>query len=326
MASGPAFRHYADGPRIRDWALPRTKATPIWSYTKYISGNPYPATNPAGSRRDTSLRPTVIGGYGPSMPFGVGYRRPYGTAFGYGGFNRNTRRRFNPVLGRFRGRFVRRFGSAPLRSAGFRAIRAGRSGLNNPAGRMEKKFLDNVFESGVLQFDTTGTVTVLNGMAQGTSQSTRIGNKITMRSCYLRYRVTNSAATTGALMFRVMVIYDTQTNATTPALSDILQTGPADPTMRVMNLANRDRFKILYEDTFTPVGTVVSDTTGVTEFQEYRQKYLKLNLDTIYNNTSGGTVADIQTGGLFLVTMSNFPTGASEPTGVATVRIRYTDV
>lgn len=207
----------------------------------------------------------------------------------------------------------------------FNRFRSGRPMLNSPAGRVERKFLDNVFESGTLQFDTTGTVTAINAMAQGTTQSTRIGNKITMKSVYIRYRVTNGAASIAATMFRVLIVYDTQTNAATPALGDILQAGPADPTLRMMNLANRDRFKILYEDTFTPVGTVVSDTSATTEWQEYRTRFININLDTIFNNTSGGTVADIQTGGLFLVTMSNFPTGANEPLGVATTRIRYVD-
>lgn len=263
------------------------------------------------------------------MPFPYGgYKRPYISAFGNGmssNYNNYKRQRTyappNMRLGSFRGRSVRRFnrGGAPYRQGGFRPIPARTAlGLNRPSGLSEKKFVD---VSTTVNADDVGSVTLLNGMTQGTSQSTRIGNKISMTSVQFRLAAFNGATTTQSPIMRFLVVYDKQTNAATPAITDILV---ASTVVSPMNLANRDRFVVLAEETFRPDNTF-NDTAAVAEFSEYKARYLKLRLDTIYNNTSGGTVADIQTGALWFIALSTSINGTAEPAVTLYTRTRYTD-
>lgn len=260
-------------------------------------------------------------------PYG-GYKRPFISAFGNGNTYNNYKRQRtyapsprNPMLGSFRGRSIRRFNprGAPYRQGGFRPIPTRSAmGLNRPAGLPEKKFLD--VNTG-FNVDTTGSVTALNAMAQGTSQSTRVGNKISMTSIQIRLSFVNGTTTTSAPVIRWMIIYDKQTNAAAPTIADVLQTvGVLSP----MNMANRDRFVILAEETFRPDNTF-NDTATVAEYSEYKQRYVKLRLDTIYNNTNGGTVADINSGGLFFIALSNVADGTMEPGAAFYARLRYTD-
>lgn len=247
------------------------------------------------------------------MPFGMGYKRKFGGAYG-----RNVRTRFNRPIGRFGGRLIRRYGSgrhAPFRTGGFRAVR----GVNNPAGRRELKFVDT--DISPIELDTTGTVLPLNVMAQGSSQSTRIGNKITNMSVFVRVSVNNGTTAGSAPGIRMMLVYDTQVNAALPAITDILTLATING---LTNLANRDRFTILWDRVWSPP-MIVNDTT-ISEFREVFSVYRKFKLDTIFNNTSGGTIADIQTGALYLVGLSNQPSGTTEPDLSGTARVRYTDV
>lgn len=182
----------------------------------------------------------------------------------------------------------------------------------------EKKFRD---VNQVISADDTGSFTLLNGMAQGTSQSTRIGNKISMTSILLRLAAFNGEAGASAPIIRYLIVYDKQTNAATPAITDVLT---AATVLAPMNLANRDRFVVLAEDTFRPDNTF-NDTAAIAEYAEFRQRYIKIRLDTVFNNTSGGTVADIQSGGLFIIALSTMVNGTAEPVVTIYSRIRYTD-
>lgn len=264
--------------------------------------------------------------YGPSIYKG-GKRLWEGASEMYGRYNNYKRQRTygprfnNPRLGTFRGRMVRRFNprGAPMRQGGFRPIPSRATmGLNRPAGLAEKKFLD---VSTTVNADDVGQVIALNAMAQGTSQSTRVGNKISMTSIQMRLASANGATTTTPPIIRYMIIYDKQTNAAAPTIADILQ---AVGVLAPMNMGNRDRFVILMEDTWRPDNTY-SDAAAVAEFTEYKQRYKRLHLDTIYNNTNGGTVADINSGGLFFIALSNIANGTAEPTMSLYARLRYTD-
>lgn len=214
-----------------------------------------------------------------------------------------------------------------MRNGGFNSIntldrrRAGRrSMVNNPAGIIEKKFLDGIQ---ALNTDTTGSVTALNAMAQGTSQSTRIGNKITMKSLYVRWALGQGTTTATPPIVRVTILYDKQPNATLATLAEIYQVTGSSLTLSPMNMANRDRFIVLMDETYSPAYPY--NDTAVTEFADFHKKYLKLNLDTIYNNTNGGTIADINTGALLVATSANVVSGTAEPTLTFSHRLRYID-
>lgn len=100
---------------------------------------------------------------------------------------------------------------------------------------------------------------------------------------------------------RVLVVYDTQTNATSPAVTDVLQGGAWNSPM---NLSNRDRFKVLLDKRVTMGGVMYSAgalSTGMVQPRTVRA-YKKMNMEVIFGGTTSG-IGSIQTGGIFLILM-----------------------
>jgi len=198
----------------------------------------------------------------------------------------------------------------------------------------EKKALD-VDSSGApvtIQVNTTGAFTLLNGIAVGTGIDQRIGKKIKMDSVYIRGRVAmasaisspSNASASFAQQVRMIVFYDSQANGTTPTITQVLKA--ADPASQ-LNLDNRDRFKILKDKCFTFGNQSYYTATGyggVGPAIANIKFFKKLNMDVFYGTTSN-TAADIQTGGLWLLFVGDFTSGASDCEADITSRLRYTD-
>lgn len=171
----------------------------------------------------------------------------------------------------------------------------------------ELKFLD-VASTGGIAFgnDNTGATgavsfVLLNGSVPGTGATNRIGRKISMKSLFVRfYYDANSTTSSGYL--RSMIVYDMQANGVAPTAADLFSGGGTPFITMLTNMDNRDRFKIIHDRTlYISAGTAVSDSN-----MKYYKKYFKWKngLNVIYNAGSAGTVADIQTGSLYLVVMS----------------------
>lgn len=159
---------------------------------------------------------------------------------------------------------------------------------------------------------TTWTITCINDVAQGTSAITSIGRKILMKSILLQAVLTNSNG-----FGRLLIVYDRQTNGAAPAATDVLT---SNTMMAAQNLDNRDRFIILadiypWEQSENIANGNINGSPG-----GYK-RFIKCNLETIYGSNLG-TVADIQSGGLFIMTNCNGGTIAGE-TGLQ--RVRFVD-
>ena len=169
---------------------------------------------------------------------------------------------------------------------------------------------------------STGSVTLLNGIATGTDFTNRIGRKIVMRSLNIRGFVYPEDTTTNTCTVRMIWVYDQQTNAAQPAVTDILKS--ADPTSQ-LNLDNRDRFKVLVDKEFingkidTTATQAIAISPAVWKFKKY--KYLKH--ETLYNGV-GATVGSIATGAIWMVLISNQAAGVAATTRLST-RIRFED-
>lgn len=173
---------------------------------------------------------------------------------------------------------------------------------------VEHKFID----TGVVT-DTpinTGQVDYLSGLAQGTTNTTRVGVSIKVTSLYMRLQcVMNSGATT--TMLRLIVVKDKENRGSAPAVTDILQS--AD----VRSFISRDtamRYKILVDK-------------YVTLYTSYPQKvfdiYKKLNHHIKYTG-AGGAVANQLEEGLFFLLISD-QAMATQPTVLYNSRIRFVD-
>lgn len=177
----------------------------------------------------------------------------------------------------------------------------------------EFKYIDT---SGTWVNDTTGAVTLLNGCVPGDDAINREGRQITMRS--LECKLTNFAtATTGLDQFhRVLIVLDKQANGAAPAITDILVTNNVSAPR---NLNNSKRFKILMDKRF------YLNAAGEAGTAKIWKKYKKLLIPVQFNNGTAGTVADIITNSLYLVTLGNVAAGGSAGSTQGYIRLRFTE-
>jgi len=205
----------------------------------------------------------------------------------------------------------RALGTTGLRTGGWRGV---------PGRRGELKYVDTLNAA-----DTTagGVLVLLNGLAPGTGASQRIGKKCHFRSMLLRYNLGANAA--GATAFqgftRIMVFLDTQSNATAPTVAQLLETVTASSPM---NMDNRDRFKVLYDQ-----GVPMSQAPTSSSDCRFIKIYKKMNITTIFNNGTAGTVADITSGSIYLLSISEQAGAGAAPTAFPRYdficRLRYDD-
>lgn len=186
-----------------------------------------------------------------------------------------------------------------------------------PGSKGELKWIDNVFSGSIT---AAGAVQLCNGVAPGTSSITRIGRKIVMKSVILKTTV--GCGTAGAALFRGKIkfslVYDSQANATAPVIADIYASASANSNL---NLDNRGRFKVLWKKCFA-----MDQSGGLGS--GYNESTKVINLPTIFNAGTAGTVADIQTGALYLVTSQMNASGAvatNSPDYNIVVRVRFAD-
>lgn len=208
----------------------------------------------------------------------------------------------------------------PLRSGGYRP------------NRVERKVND--LTTATYQCNTTGSFTLLANPTLGSDFNNRIGRKVLLKSVYVRGRVVTETASAGTEAFvpaqqtRMILFIDMQPNGAAPAVTDLLV--EALPSSQ-LNLNNRDRFKILTDRTYCFDPYYVDSSTATETFasapnQIYNvKKYKKLNLEMIFNATNGGTIADINSGALYMFWIGSRASGATDANAIVSTRVRYAD-
>lgn len=181
--------------------------------------------------------------------------------------------------------------------------------------RPEYKAIDTNDTTAVM--DTTGSVVLLNGASLGTDYNNRIGRKVIFKSLLIKGNAIATQATGTTQPYRFLIVYDKQTNGATPAVTDILSLAG---TRAPINLNNRDRFVVLVDLTGS-----VTDATGTSDKIECFGRYTKLNLETTYNSNNNGNVTDINTGGIFAVTLGGNAAGATAGILPFHCRLRFLD-
>lgn len=200
---------------------------------------------------------------------------------------------------------------APLATRGFYG-----PGRRSPA---ELKVVDTAqFAS---DFDTTGTFTLLNGVATGSDFNNRIGRKVCWKSLLVQGHIINEGDPAVTNLCRFMVIYDSQPNGSLPALTDVLT---AATSTAPLNLNNRDRFKVLLDKRYA-LGSVSTTATQAVSDRTTAliHKYKKINMDTIFDGTTAA-IGDIQTGSIFALTVGTEAAGTTYEARVS-IRLRFTD-
>lgn len=153
----------------------------------------------------------------------------------------------------------------------------------------------------------------LNTMVNGPELYQRIGRKVYMKSLHIRAYVENIGVAATPDFGRIFIVYDSQANGGLPGLATLLQdsnAAAASSPQSNINLVNRERFKIIkdYQIITPPVAVVANGPNSINDpiMNTWNINwFIKLNgLETIYNATNGGTVADISSGSLLLITCS----------------------
>jgi hypothetical protein len=165
--------------------------------------------------------------------------------------------------------------------------------------------------------DTTGAVILLNGIARGDDVSERIGRLVVMEG--VEYTLV-SYVTPGTGIdqtHRYLLVYDSQSNGTAPLITDVLVSAS---TVALPNLANKLRFKILADEVKALNATAEPGSYWATGMRKRR-----ISLPVRFNSGDAGTVADIQTGALFLITLGSIAAGATAGSFSGRVRVTYRD-
>lgn len=188
----------------------------------------------------------------------------------------------------------------------------------------EKKIIDlQLAQSFVNDASTAGTgLRLLNGVQQGSDYTERIGRKISMTSVFFRCTVSLAASPNAASqVVRLMIVYDEQANNAAAAGTDILT--PDTSVESLMNLSNRDRFKVLYDKIRLLSAQGVTD--GNLGDKAYFTKYIKMNLPVVFSGT-GATIGAIQTGALYVLFSGTVATAAAtRATAAWESRVRFID-
>jgi len=180
----------------------------------------------------------------------------------------------------------------------------------------ELKFIDTSVSTNLTAASLTFSAPqLLNGVAPGSGATDRIGRKLVMKSMYMRATVRAGTGSAGSGPIRCIIFYDKQSNGAAPAATDLLL---ANEFNSQNNLSNRDRFVVLSDEITEPVGTQIEQARA-------HVVYKKINLETVFNAGTAGTIADITSGSVYAMfaQSSDIITVAAQV--VYRVRIRFTD-
>lgn len=191
----------------------------------------------------------------------------------------------------------------------------------------EVKFYDENINS--TSITTAGFCQCINDMVQGDDYNNRVGRKIEMTSVTFQGTIAQTAANfaaagsgvvTGVANFRCAIVYDKQpTPGTTVSPQDVYNnvTSVLSP-YQPRNVNNIERFEVL------KVWNETLDTAN--RLSCPIECYIKMNKETRFNATDGGTVADITTGTLYFLAWSDVTSGANNPSVVGISRVRFKDL
>lgn len=166
-----------------------------------------------------------------------------------------------------------------------------------------------------INVDTTGAIILLNGLTRGNDSDNRIANRIRMLGAEFKGYV-DTAANAAPQTGRILIVYDLQSNGTTPTMTDFLQ---LSASISPMNRDNLNRFIVLHDLMYTV------QEHGV----EYRQPHfsfvVEIQRNCLYGLGNAGTVADIVSGALYIVSIGSIANGADTGSLTFYNRLYYYD-
>ena len=167
--------------------------------------------------------------------------------------------------------------------------------------------------------DTTGSVTLLNGIAVGSTASLRRGRRVCLTELHVTGRLRPSSDSFKRSRCDVLLVWDKQPGAAVPAITDILTESISGAPK---NLDYRERFKILRKST-TPWEEMPKRPVPKEPTIDLIEIHEPLFACTIYKGDSNA-ITDIATGALYLVTIGDQAAINGASLNVA-VRLRWVE-
>lgn len=170
-----------------------------------------------------------------------------------------------------------------------------------------------------------GSVLLLNGLQQGTSNTNRIGETVRWKNISMRVAYGGHASEN--IWYRYLIVRDRQPNGTAATVGTILN---AASVQAHRNLNFSKRFKVLADRTlYLPLGDGSVDggfTSLFIDLEKVRKAQPAKNKsanETNYGLGNAGTIADITENAYYLVQVSSATT--NNPTFSGDIRMRYLD-
>ncbi len=184
----------------------------------------------------------------------------------------------------------------------------------------EQKFFDTGFNDIAINDTLTGqTVIVLNNVAQGVTNASRIGQKLKMTSLYWQLAFEKTAADTSPNGYiRFIVLYDRQTNSALANWQTLLElSGSGNPVTELMSPNNLDqskRYRVLHDQRLYFSKDFIEGRIA--------KRYIKLGMTTQFDGVGGG-IGDISTGSLLFMATGHITTGGNVPVVSGVFRLRF---
>lgn len=163
----------------------------------------------------------------------------------------------------------------------------------------EAKFKSASIQTPATFSTTPGPIALLNGMVQGTTASTRVGAKISIKSVLMRVQVYSEAGETdyNNHLVRLMLVVDREAKGASPVMAELLEdaTAPGCVTSP-LNSLYAGRYKILWDKIFTNVSQTESQSKYISH-----NIIFKRPLEVDFNAGNAGTVADIDRNSVYLI-------------------------
>lgn len=176
------------------------------------------------------------------------------------------------------------------------------------------KFLDTTINNPI---DSTTSVVLINGCTRGPDSVSRLGRQIRMRKIEMRYQGYATAGTGTDQIHRIVVVYDKQANGVAAAYSDVF--GGSTSVHYPISMSTASRFEILYDYRVAVNAAGEPGTNYATQFCE------RMDHMVTFNSGSLGTIADINTGALYVMLSGTNAAGASAGTVQGRVRVYFED-
>lgn len=187
-------------------------------------------------------------------------------------------------------------------------------------GTEELKYIDTSLGATPYPLAGTGVLLLLNGLVQGNDAVNRIGRKVRMVSIETRisFNLSQTSVSNG-VGTRTIIFFDKQANGAAPVAADYLLTDNGNANR---NLNNRDRFITIMDE-------VRESASGFClmwkRYDKLTPRANKTNWETIFNGGNAGTIADIQSGSLYMLTYLLGTVTTAEGVTTGRVRVRFND-